>query len=369
MKNKEIVEAGNRDVVETTSDNGKGQHRKERASYPKFTLDEALDIARAIKESYAGKPMPPSTLAEACGSTSGSTPWRIKLAASVQYGLTEGSYGAKTISLMPRAVSILSPRSPEEKLGAMSEAAMEPEAMGVVYRHFDNGAIPRGDFFLNTLQRDFGIPADQCERFDTILRANAMHAYSRVETDLGDCLEIADLSIARADEDTADLARGEAVRESLVLAQPDIVRQASAIPVRVFISHSDDEDMLDVLRTTMEIAGFEYEIAEDEETTAYPVPDKVMDAMRRCSAAIINVSMDEREKRADGTYGVNQNVLIEVGCAFALYGQRKCILLWDRSVEVPSNLQGLYRCEYTDSLSASDLLKLQRATADFRKGG
>jgi len=37
--------------------------------------------------------------------------------------------------------------------------------------------------------------------------------------------------------------------------------------------------------------------------------------------------------------------LIEIGAAFVLY-EKRVILMWDKRVPVPSNLQGLYRCEF-----------------------
>jgi predicted nucleotide-binding protein len=42
---------------------------------------------------------------------------------------------------------------------------------------------------------------------------------------------------------------------------------------------------------------------------------------------------------------INDNVLIEIGAAMAFYG-RNYILLVQKGVRLPSNLQGLYRCEY-----------------------
>lgn len=43
---------------------------------------------------------------------------------------------------------------------------------------------------------------------------------------------------------------------------------------------------------------------------------------------------------------LNQNVLIEIGAAMALYG-RKFILLVEKDMTLPSNLQGLYEVRYT----------------------
>jgi predicted nucleotide-binding protein len=90
--------------------------------------------------------------------------------------------------------------------------------------------------------------------------------------------------------------------------------------------------------------------------------------MHRCNAALITVTVDESEKRADGRYGINQNVLIEIGAAFVLY-KKRVILVWDNRIDVPSNLQGLYRCEFTgNEFSWADGMKLMKAISNFRKG-
>lgn len=335
--------------------------RKQKLNYPKYDLDDALAIPQAIKDNYASKPMPPQSLAKACGVSYGNTDWRVRLAASAAYGLTEGSYRASAVTLTDRARSILAPRTAEEKQRALRDAAREPEPMRRVYEHFDNGLIPDGEFFQNTLVRDFQVPEDQLERFVQILRSNARYAYGQPDIQPGSNSDVQPPPVC-ADEPTDT----QAPEPSNPINEATSTRQAPTSS-RVFISHSKNEEILDVLRTTMDIAGFEYEIAEDEETAALPVPDKIMKAMKRCSAAIINVSADEREKRTDESYGINQNVLIEIGCAFALYGVERCVLLWDKRISIPSNLQGLYRCEYAgQSLSAADLLRLQKAIANFR---
>ena len=89
--------------------------------------------------------------------------------------------------------------------------------------------------------------------------------------------------------------------------------------------------------------------------------------MRECNCAIINVSADKKEKLQDEIYKINENVLIEIGASFLAYNQ-KVILLVDKRIELPSNLQGLYRCEYEgDELSWETAMKLQRALKEFRK--
>ncbi len=46
---------------------------------------------------------------------------------------------------------------------------------------------------------------------------------------------------------------------------------------------------------------------------------------------------------------------------------KKVILLWDKRLAVPSNLQGLYRSEFEgDELSWKAGMKLMKAIKDFR---
>jgi hypothetical protein len=116
----------------------------------------------------------------------------------------------------------------------------------------------------------------------------------------------------------------------------------------------------------LDLADIASEIAEAEETTAIPVPDKVFDAMRRCQAGIIICSVEESSKDADGNYALNDNVLIEIGAAFVLY-EKRVVLVWDKRLPIPSNLQGLYRCEFEgDDLSWSAGMKLMKAIRGFK---
>jgi hypothetical protein len=133
-------------------------------------------------------------------------------------------------------------------------------------------------------------------------------------------------------------------------------------PLRVFIAHGKNMELVEQVQTMLELADISSEVAEEEETTAIPVPDKVFEAMRRCRAGIIVVSVDET-----GNHAINQNVLIEIGAAFVLY-ERKVVLVWDKRLPVPSNLQGLYRCEFEgDELSWSAGMKLMKAIQQFKK--
>ena len=136
--------------------------------------------------------------------------------------------------------------------------------------------------------------------------------------------------------------------------------------LRAFISHGKNSAIVEQVETMLGLADIPSEIAVKEETAAIPVPDKIFDAMKRCSAAIIIVSVDEGQKDAKGNYTINENVLIEIGAAFVLYDKR-IVLLWDKRLNVPSNLQGLYRCEFEgDDLSWGAGMKLMKAIKGFK---
>lgn len=135
--------------------------------------------------------------------------------------------------------------------------------------------------------------------------------------------------------------------------------------VRVFISHGKNMEIVEQVETMLGVAEIPYELAVTEETSAIPVPEKVFNSMRKCNAAVIIVSVDE-EPTEDKMPSINQNVLIEIGAAFVLYN-KKVILLWDKRIPVPSNLQGLYRSEFEgDELSWKAGMKLMTALKDFQ---
>jgi len=90
--------------------------------------------------------------------------------------------------------------------------------------------------------------------------------------------------------------------------------------------------------------------------------------MRSCGAGVLHVGAEGHYLDKDGKEHpkLNDNVLIEIGAAMALYGKRM-ILLVEKGVNLPSNLQGLYRCEYEgDKLDYDSTMKLLKTFSQFR---
>jgi len=109
-------------------------------------------------------------------------------------------------------------------------------------------------------------------------------------------------------------------------------------------------------------------VSVDRQSVSKPVPEKVMDDMRVCGAAIIHVDDDYTIVDKEGREHViiNPNVLIEIGAAMAFYG-RRFILLVKEGIKLPSNLQGLYEVRYVnDGLDASATIRLLEAIKDIK---
>lgn len=136
---------------------------------------------------------------------------------------------------------------------------------------------------------------------------------------------------------------------------------------RIFITHGKNKKILKQVKELLVYGKFEPVVSIEHETTAQPIPQKIMNDMRDCVAAVIHVSSEQDLKDEDGNKipQINNNVLIEIGAAMALYGD-KFILLVQDGVDLPSNLQGIYECRYQgNELNMDAIMKLLKAFSNF----
>jgi predicted nucleotide-binding protein len=311
----------------------------------------------------------------------GSSSFRTLVAASSLYGLTKGTYNSDTIELTELGLSLARPRDDSEREEAIRKAALTPDLFARLYAQLDQQKWPTESNLSNVLIRDFEVAPEHAKEAGAIAKANAEFAGLLQETRGGawltlnadlrrraDDAVVADSEQDPTDEDPVADVEDTETDEPVAAAPARGIRAVPEDDLRdhVFISHSKNPAILEQIKTILDFGQFVPVVAEEEETSAIPVPEKVLASMRRCGSAVINVSADAPERRDDGTFGINQNVLIEIGVAFALY-DRRVVLLVDKRVDLPSNLQGLYRSEYEgDELGWTAGMKLQKALANFR---
>lgn len=346
--------------------------------FPAHNLKEAMIVITAIAEQNASRPMDRLLVARAINRTPASSEFRLLLSSSNKYGLTIGNEKSDAITPTELGLKIVKPMDNSEKQQALQTAALKPELLEKIMRYYNRGKLPSGDFFRNTLERTFGVPHQHTGELAELLVANAefvgiLEDVSGSKYVLLDAVNRApgkpDVDSTEGDVDDADDADkdGLAGRGTPVEPLPPVREApAAARPVesRVFISHGKNRDIVEQIKTMLGIADFKFEVAVETEATAIPVPDKIISAMRACDAAIICVTADPGAE--DQELKVNENVLIEIGAAFVLYDKR-VILVWDKRLPVPSNLQGLYRCEIEGGeLSWSKGMKLLAAIKKFR---
>lgn len=353
---------GNRENSVPASEKQANEAKRSRISqsdFPNISLEDALRIARGIWENYAGKGAAPHNVAMALDLSPTSGGWRNLCGASIAYGLTEGGYNASEIALTDLGRRIVAPTSEGDDLLAMQEAALTPRVLGDFYRTYDRAKFPRDDIAANVLVGK-GLPKDRVSALVALLKRNGDFVGFIKQTKTGPFVSLdapsgqtafraAGLDPEPAANDDLEEARFEPA-SNRVNTTDNSTTSTKVVTNRVFITHGKNQAILEQIKEVVELGGFDPIISTRTETTAKPIPDKVMDDMRSCSAAVIHVGSegilidDEGNKHPQ----INPNVLIEIGAAMALYRGR-FILVVEDGVSLPSNLQGLYESRYTGS--------------------
>jgi predicted nucleotide-binding protein len=276
---------------------------------------------------------------------------------------------------------IVSPLKEGDDILAIKEAAVVPTLFKELAEKYDQCKLPREDIAHNVIA-NMGIPAERLESSWSIFKANAKFS-GLLQIISGNeylCCQQNTMSVAPSDagaqeNQVAEDAECELPREVMermniapVAAAPQVKAATSSVP-NIFISHGKNSTtIIGQLKELISYGQMNPVVSVEHETTAIPVPTKVFDDMRACDAGIIHINLEEC-CLTDGTRStqINENVLIEIGAAMALYGDR-IILLCEKDARLPSNLQGLYRCEYNgDQLDYNSTIKLLKAMQEIRQ--
>lgn len=142
-------------------------------TFPKHNLEKAIEVAQALEEKNAGKPLKSADFAPLLGFKRVQD-WRYLeiLRSANQYGLVQGSGSAATIELTPLGQDIVAPSSPTQRQKALLAAFNNVEVFKNVAAFYSGKRIPEDEFFGNTLVRDFSVIRERVPTFIEIFAAN-----------------------------------------------------------------------------------------------------------------------------------------------------------------------------------------------------
>ncbi|HEY8938163.1 MAG TPA: TIR domain-containing protein [Cyclobacteriaceae bacterium] len=351
---------------------------------PLMSLDEALRIPQAILDHYAGKPSQPIYVAKALNIDPNGSQFKFITGAAIGYGLIEGGAQASAISLTELAKRILRPKVDGTDITAKREAVLMPRIFKDFLTTYDSHPFPRQDIAINVLE-DMGVPREKAEEVLQRIESSATSVgfLEEIKGKLYVALkglnttEISEEKELEKEGKETDKIRNENNSDQKPVVAPVTFPKSTTIATaiadderrrKVFITHGKNRELVDPIKKLLEFGELVPVVSVDRQSVSKPVPEKVMDDMRACGAAIIHVDDDKTiiDKDSQEHMIINPNVLIEIGAAMAFYGRRFILLVKD-GVKLPSNLQGLYEVRYTnETLDASATIRLLEAIKDIK---
>ncbi len=349
----------------------KNKKRLNQSDVPAYSLEHAMRVPVAVFENYAG-PTKPIDVAAAMDLLPTSSQFRMLTGSAIAYGLTEGGAQSQEIALTDLSNKILQPLEEGIDLVAKRESLLKPRIIGEFLTKYNGSPIPKDQIAQNVLIK-MGVPNDRAsDVLDLILEGaeglgliteikgkKYVNLTSPTSQPAAPLLEVDESEYE--DEDSVVTFSEEPeipIPTPSPQASPSILNNK-----KVFITHGRNKTFIEPIKKLLSFGEMEAVVSVEKQSVSQPVPEKVMNDMRECGAAIIHVEdeltlMDKEEKEH---VMLNPNVLIEIGAAMALYKKRFILLVKD-GVKLPSNLQGLYEVRYSgENMDGEATIKLLEA--------
>lgn len=365
---------------------------------PGYSLEKALIVGQALVDNYAGRPAKPIDVAIALNLKPTTGGFRLLTGASIAYGITNGGYNADVIELTELGKRILTPTEEGMEIMAKVEAVLKPRVLKEFYEKYNGNKIPNETIIKNVISQNMGVPVDKANDVLLMIKENASYVgilkdikgtlfismdtpnFDKVQSSEGESKPNHNNNIPKLNESHSKEQEEDdeiELPESLV-EKLDIKRTTSTTSThnleqkianpRVFITHGKNKAIVEQLKEILQFGKFEVVVSVEKETLAIPVPDKVLNDMRSCNAAVIHIASEQQLLDTEGKVHnkINENVLIEIGAAMALY-DKNFVLLVQKGINLPSNLQGLYLCYYEgEKLDYDATIKLLKTFNSFK---
>jgi predicted nucleotide-binding protein len=344
--------------------------------FPNSTLQQAMRIAQAIWDGFAGKGAAPHQIAVAIGMSPTSGTWRNLCGSSIAYGLTEGGCNAAQIGLADLGRRIVAPTHEGEDAKARVEASLKPRVLSEFFRKYNKAKFPKDDIAKNVLV-SYGLPKERADAAFLILKENAEYTGVVLQTKSGPFVAIDNPSHSASpgpcdQEEPAPEGDGDVVVLSTKSSQaahssaaPPTKLSQIERPKQLFVAHGKNRKPLEELKKILSEFKIPFKIAVDEANAGRPISAKVAELMNECSAGVFIFTRDEQffRKSKDGeheeVWRPSENVVYELGAASILW-ERKIIILREDGVNFPSDFGDLGWITFKDgqiSTKALELLK------------
>jgi len=364
------------DTANSKQQNGK-RSRLSQTSVPSYSLEDALRIPRAIGDSYAFRPTSPLNVAAALNMRPTSSHFRMLAGAAIAYGLTEGGSNSSLVSVTQLAQRILNSPKSGDDIQPRREAFLTPRIIKEFLTHYDENKLPRDDIAKNVLV-SMGVPQEAADRTLNLIIDGARRVgflkdiKGATYVSLQPTTPVSDSQDIASENEDQEFKSFEFPFEESNNSQDRPIVNLATVPRlenrRVFITHGKNKSFIEPLKDLLVFGNLEPIVSTEQESILRTIPDKIINGMQSCIAAIIHIEDEQKLMDAEGNQHVflNPNVLIEIGAAMALYG-RKFILLVKSDIQLPSSLQGLYEVRYEgNNLNMEAMSRLMKAINDMK---
>lgn len=141
-------------------------------SFPQFSIEETLVIAKSIRENNAGNPWTPEQVAASINLSHKTNRFAYLASASRDYGFTTGTKYSDTIELTALGRNVVFPVNDIQESSAYEKAFANIDVFKQVNEYYKDVGIPEKRYFYNTLQETFQIPCDLHDEFFRIYSEN-----------------------------------------------------------------------------------------------------------------------------------------------------------------------------------------------------
>ena len=146
---------------------------------PRRSLEQALAVAKILRQVFAGKPASADELAKAMGTTRNVADFKYAVWSAVSYGIVnaEGPNQNRRYSLAETGRRIVAENIPGEAQEAKVKAVLTPTVLSKFFTEYNGNPVPPTDeHFANVLEDRFNVPRDRTKEATEIINANGRYA-------------------------------------------------------------------------------------------------------------------------------------------------------------------------------------------------